>query len=282
MQKPPLDADKTPGGPKDSTAKPGTADANEPPNPFDVPKEMQQQPRNADKTPRAPKDAAPKDPAGAGATSTDGNGADSYRERIEAAEQNVRDLANQVAANRAELERLRMLVESDRENETDPDRFPPMPVSCRPPLLAGGDGVLSPQESDAIDAAWENFEECAQCYREPLADFERQLELYERLRVLYSDTSKFVTKVISVGDQVAKPHYLLENAWAAQKTKIRVDFAKTQTAYDAKLAEFNGKLSEILDRIGQCETELNNNPMWRSTNGTFFYHAMANSYKRTD
>lgn len=280
------------------------------PNPFDVPKELQKPPLDADKTPGGPKDDAPsrsppkdapsaadKPPSDAGAfgaatpsdspRAVDPRGEDdpdagSYRERIAAAEDHVRGLARQVAANRAELERLRLLVESDRDNEVDPDRFPPMPISCRPPRFAGGDGVLSPEESDAIDAAWENYEECTQCYREPLAEFERQLELYERLRVLYSDTSKFVTKVIAVGDQAAKPHYLLENAWAAQKTKIRVDFSKTQTAYDAKLEEFNGRLSGILDRIGECETELNANPMWRATSGTFFYHAMANAYKRTD
>ncbi|MCU0760607.1 MAG: hypothetical protein MUF07_15610 [Steroidobacteraceae bacterium] len=286
LQKPPLDADKTPRGPKSAEPKPKD----------DVKSKDDAKPAEADrragraedargsdvpKDPFRPSDA-PKDGDGDGDGGGGGDGSGSYRERIEAAEQSARDLATQVAATRAELERLRMLLESDRDNETDPDRFPPMPISCRPPRFAGGDGVMTPSQSEAIDAAWENYEECTQCYREPLADFERQLELYERLRVLYSDTSKFVTKVIAVGDQAAKPHYLLENAWAAQKTKIRVDFAKTQAAYDAKLEEFNGRLSEILDRIGACETELNDNPMWRKTSGTFFYHATVNAYRRTD
>lgn len=283
MQKPPLDADKTPRGAKDAAAEGSPSPGGGAPDPFDVDdKDWKPPPRDAAAEGPKPGETDPKEPFRTSDAPKDGDGSATYRERIEAAEQNARALADQVAANRAELERLRLLVESDRDNEVDPDRVPPMPISCRPPVSAGGDAVMTLDASAAADEAWENFEECQQCYREPLAEFERQLVLYERLRVLYSDTSKFVTKVISIGDQAPKPHYLLENAWAAQKTKIRVDFAKTQQAYDAKLEEFNGKLSDILDRIGDCETRLNGNPMWRSTSGTFFYHAMANGYKRTD
>jgi hypothetical protein len=272
MQKPPLDADKTPRGPKD-------APKDSPPKPDPVPNPFDVDDKDWKPSPRDPAIDAPKDDEPAAEEGTpEGDGADSYRERIAAAEQHARDLSAQVANNRAEIERLRMLLESDRESETDPDNIPPVPLSCRPPLR-GGDGILAAGEGDR---EWANFEECQKCYREPLRRFEDQLQLYERLRILYSDTSKFVTKVISVGDQAPKPHYLLENAWAAQKTKIRVDFAKTQQAYDAKLAEFNGKLGGILDEIGECETTLNNNPMWRATSGTFFHQTMANSYKRTD
>ena len=57
-------------------------------------------------------------------------------------------------------------------------------------------------------------------------------------------------KVIDTGDKAPKPHYLLENAWAAQKLDLRVTFAKTQQAYDAKLKEFNAKLTVTLDEIG--------------------------------
>jgi hypothetical protein len=218
---------------------------------------------------------APKDPAEADSgAAPEGD----YRERIAAAENHARELAQQVARNRAEIERLKLLLESDRDAEPQPDRFPPMPLSCRPPSIEG-DGVQRPDEADA---AWAHFERCQQCYAQPLADFERQLQLYEQLRVLYSGTRDYVTKVIDLGDKLPKPHSLLEGAWAAQKLSIRQSFDGTKKAYDAKLIEFNDRLADILDRIGRCETELNNNPMWRQTSGLFFHQTMANSYKRSD
>lgn len=201
-----------------------------------------------------------------------------YRERVAAAEAHARELSQQVARNRAEIERLKLLLESDKDAEPQPDRFPPMPLSCRPPGIEG-DGV---QRASQAEAAWAHFERCQQCYAQPLADFERQLQLYEQLRVLYSGTRDYVTKVIDLGDKLPKPHSLLESAWAAQKLSIRQSFDGTKKAYDAKLIEFNGRLSEVLDRIGRCESELNNNPMWRQTSGVFFHQTMANSYKRTD
>lgn len=261
------------------------------PNPFDVPAHSDWKPPPRDGADEAPKldgsamdDESPPDEPAVGDAAEGG----SYRDRIAAAEQANRDLAAQVERNRAEIERLRFLLESDRDNEPSPANLPPMPLSCRPPApeTPAGDGVLSPGESealdDAFDAAWEQFEECKRCYQQPLADFEAQILLYEKLRGIYSGTKKYVTNVITTGDSLAKPHYLLENAWAAQKLDIKVAFAKTGQAYDAKLIELNDKLSLILDRIGECETSVNNNPMWRQTSGLFFHQTMANSYKRSD
>ncbi|MEO3679250.1 hypothetical protein ABGI61_09450 [Rheinheimera sp. FR7-31] len=204
---------------------------------------------------------------------TDGQ---SYAERLAAAEQHVLQLAEQIGANRAELERLKLLLEQDRDNEPSTDNLPPLPLSCKPPQV-DGDGIVRDG-----DAQWENFERCQQCYAQPLADLENQLLLYERLRVIYRSTKDYVNNAITLGDKVPKPHTLLENAWAAQKFSINQSFEKTKQAYDAKLPELNDKLSEILDRVGQCETDFNNNPMWRQTSGFFFYNTMATSYKRSD
>ena len=132
------------------------------------------------------------------------------------------------------------------------------------------------------DAQWENFERCQQCYAQPLSDLENQLLLYEKLRVYYRSTKDYVNNVITLGDKAPKPHSLIENAWAAHKYAINQTFSKTKQAYDNKLPELNDKLSSILDRIGQCETDYNNNPMWRDTAGIFFLNTMATSYKRTD
>ncbi|MEO3864717.1 hypothetical protein [Rheinheimera fenheensis] len=199
-----------------------------------------------------------------------------YAERLAAAEQHVLQLAEQIGANRAELERLKLLLEQDRDNEPSADNLPPLPLSCKPPQV-DGDGIVRDG-----DAQWENYERCQQCYAQPLADLENQLLLYERLRVIYRSTKDYVNNAITLGDKIPKPHALLENAWAAQKFSINQSFEKTKQAYDAKLPELNDKLSEILDRVGQCETEFNNNPMWRQTSGFFFYNTMATSYKRSD
>ncbi len=284
------------GMPGPAAAQSGAKPENKPPDPFDVPAGLKAPPVSSpDKDPKAGKDPkadkADKAPADAGAdTEADAStpAAEGYRQRIEAAEAHVRQLASQVADNRAEIERLRLLLESDRDNEPDPANLPPMPLSCRPPppAVRSGDGVVRPSESraldEAFDAAWEQFEACQRCYHQPLADFEAQILLYEKLRSLYADTKKYVDRVITTGDALAKPHYLLENAWAAQKLDLRVTFAKTGQAYDAKLLEFNDRLGGILDRIGECEATVNNNPMWRRTSGLFFHQTMANSYKRPD
>jgi hypothetical protein len=272
----PKPKDKDGAEPKPKDKPEDKPDGAAPPNPFEVPEGWK--PSGGSASSKAPKDEdtqAPKDPADADSgAAPDG----SYRERIAQAEAHARDLARQVASNRAEIERLKLLLESDRDAEPQPDRLPPMPLSCRPPTIEG-DGV---QRSSTADAAWAHFERCQQCYAQPLADFERQLLLYEQLRVLYGSTRDYVTRVIDLGDKLPKPHSLLENAWAAQKLSIRRSFDGTRKAYDAKLLEFNDRLSEILDRIGVCEAELNNNPMWRRTSGLFFHQTMATSYKRTD
>ena len=204
------------------------------------------------------------------------NADSSYQQRIGEAEQHVQTLSQQVSANRVELERLRLLLEQDSHNEPDADNFPPLPLSCKPPQIEG-DGLIRDG-----DAQWENYERCQQCYVQPLADLENQLLLYEKLRVYYRSTKDYVNNVITLGDKAPKPHSLIENAWAAQKYAINLSFSQTKTAYDNKLPELNAKLSSILDRIGQCETDFNNNPMWRQTAGIFFYSTMATSYKRSD
>jgi hypothetical protein len=269
-------------------------------NPFDIPKDAKDAAVVSDKDKAASGDAAVKDkPAGdkdkpgadkpgqqGGAdkdkTATeqdkaqDSSDGQSYAERLAAAEQHVLQLSEQIGANRAELERLKLLLEQDRDNEPSTDNLPPLPLSCKPPQV-DGDGIVRDG-----DAQWENFERCQQCYAQPLADLENQLLLYERLRVIYRSTKDYVNNAITLGDKIPKPHTLLENAWAAQKFSINQSFEKTKQAYDAKLPELNDKLSDILDRIGRCETDFNNNPMWRQTSGFFFYNTMATSYKRSD
>lgn len=260
-------------------------------NPFDIPKDAKLADVTVDKNKDASagttadkgKDKPPqntdkdkdKPEPKADDNSTDGSDS-SYQQRLAAAEQHVEALAAQVSANRAELERLRLLLEQDRNNEPDAGNFPALPLSCKPPQIEG-DGIT--RDGDTL---WQNFERCQQCYAQPLADLENHLLIYEKLRVIYRSTKDYVNNAIRLGDKVPKPHTLLENAWAGQKYAINQSFEKTKQAYDAKLPELNSTLSDILDRLGQCETDFNNNPMWRQTAGIFFYNTMATSYKRSD
>lgn len=288
---PPLNAQDKDDKPPVEQAEPETH------NPFDIPKDAKPvdvtvdknkdasagnradkdkdkpQPQNTDKDKdKAGQDTPQPKPDNGGTQSSDA----SYQQRIAAAEQHVQALSEQVSANRAELERLRLLLEQDRDNEPDADNLPALPLSCKPPHI-DGDGLVRDG-----DAQWENFERCQQCYAQPLADLEQHLLVYEKLRVIYRSTKDYVNNAITLGDKVPKPHTLLENSWAGQKYAINQSFEKTKQAYDAKLPELNSTLSDILDRVGQCETDFNNNPMWRQTAGIFFYNTMATSYKRSD
>ncbi len=204
-----------------------------------------------------------------------------YRERIDALERHVRELHERTARDRAELERLRLLVEEDRENQPDPSRLPPMPLSCRPPADE------EPLESGRIrdskrSEAWAAYDDCQRCYAEPLADLDRQLELYERLRILYSGAKTDLAKMIAAGDMAPKPHYMVDSAWQAQKQKINIAFQGTQAAYDGKHAEFRDRLTGIVDQLGRCEAEHNGNPMWRETSGKLFIESISASYRRND
>ncbi|WP_146908902.1 hypothetical protein [Arenimonas daejeonensis] len=202
---------------------------------------------------------------------------DDYADRIAGMEQHVRDLHEQAVRDRAEVARLRLLVEEDRDSEPDPDNLPPMPLSCRPPTPGVSGDVIG-----ANDHRWDDYEACQSCYAEPLAELEKQLELYERLRILYSSAKSDLSKMMAAGDMAPKPHYMVDSAWQAQKQKINVAFQQTQKAYDDKHLEFRDKLAGIVDAIGVCEARHNNNPMWRETTGRLFLETVSSSYRRND
>ncbi|MBY9065324.1 hypothetical protein K1X12_00345 [Hyphomonas sp. WL0036] len=288
----------------DGITRPGTPPAEPKPgevaNPFDVDKPPPEVPGDKDKDATAGKpDETPKDNpfAGEGTTTAGGpvelkpedfdpsnapkDDADApvdadYAERLDAAEQRIADLNRQASANRAEIEQLRMLVESDRKNEPDPSNLPPLPLSCRPP-------AIDRSEADAaVEAGWENFEACKACFSAPLTELDELMLNYERLRIILMSTAEFVNTAITMGDTVPKPHQFVEMSWAKEKAGIQKSFQGTKDAYDAKRAEFNDKLSGILDELGKCEADLNNNPMWRSTDGQLFYQTMKASYQRAN
>lgn len=242
--------------PKDSLENPFTGEAT-----TGIGRPIELKPEDFDPS-NAPKDEAPVD--------------DGYQDRLNQAEQRIQDLHRQASANRAEIERLRMLVESDRQNEPDPSNLPPMPLSCRPPSIERG------VSDNAAEAAWRNYDDCQACYREPLAQLDELMLNYERLRILYMSTADFVGTAITMGDTVPKPHQFVEMAWAKEKAGIQKSFQQTKEAYDSKWAEFNDRLIGLLDEVGRCEADLNNNPMWRETEGRLFYNTIKASYQRTN
>jgi hypothetical protein len=200
---------------------------------------------------------------------------DGYTDRLADAERRINELDRQASANRAEIERLKMMQESDREMEPNPSNLPPMPLTCRPPAVERDD-------DEEMGAAWDNYDACQACYRDPFRELDELLLNYERLRIIYMSTADFVSTAITMGDTVPKPHQFVEMAWAQQKADIQKSFQGTKDAYDAKWAEFNDEMTGVLDAIGQCEADLNNNPMWRSTEGEMFYRTIRASYQRTN
>ncbi|MBA4226796.1 MAG: hypothetical protein C0456_09200 [Hyphomonas sp.] len=291
-----------------------TGKPDEVPNPFDVDKPLPDVPRDKDKDATAgkPEDkpkAGPPNPFTGEATTSSGRpielkpedfdpgnapkddaapgeevpGSDpepapvdeGYTDRLAEAEARINELNRQASANRAEIERLRMLVESDREMEPDPSNLPPMPLTCRPPAVEN-------EFDEEMSAAWDNYDACEACYREPFRELDELLLNYERLRIIYMSTADFVSTAITMGDTVPKPHQFVEMSWAQQKAEIQKSFQGTKDAYDAKWAEFNDKMTGILDELGRCEAEHNNNPMWRTTEGEMFYRTIRASYQRTN
>ncbi len=305
----------------DAAPKPGETQRAEPkpgegPNPFDVDKPPPETPRDKDKEATAgkpedkPKDSppanpfagepttssgrpvelkpgdfdpgnAPKDEPGAGDASGEETAAgeapvdDAYNDRLAQAEQRIEALDRQASANRAEIERLRMLQESDRAMEPDPSNLPPMPLTCRPP-------AVEREDDEEMSSAWDNYDACEACYRDPFEDLDELLLNYERLRIIYMSTADFVSTAITMGDTVPKPHQFVEMSWAQQKADIQKSFQGTKDAYDAKWAEFNDEMTSILDELGVCEADHNNNPRWRVTEGEMFYRTIKASYQRTN
>ncbi|MEH6409315.1 MAG: hypothetical protein V7741_02230 [Hyphomonas sp.] len=303
-----------PGSPETGAPKPDEA-----PNPFDVDKPLPEVPRDKNKDSTAgkpedkPKDASPENPfvgepttssgrpielkpedfdpgnapkddassEDAGAQDTGGEDAgpapvdDDYADRLAEADRRIEDLSRQASANRAEIERLRMLQESDRAMEPDPSNLPPMPLTCRPPAVEG-------EDDEEMSSAWDDYDACEACYREPFRELDELLLNYERLRIIYMSTADFVSTALTIGDTVPKPHQFVEMSWAQQKADIQKSFQGTKDAYDAKWAEFNAEMTSVLDELGRCEAQHNNNPMWRSTEGEMFYQTIKSSYQRTN
>ncbi len=301
--------------PKPGEAKPDVPKPEGAPNPFEVDKPLPELPRDKDKDATAgkpedkPKDTPPANPfAGEATTGTGrpielkpedfdpgnapkddprpGDAAvdepageapvdEAYDDRLAEAERRIENLSREASANRAEIERLRMLQESDRKMEPDPSNLPPMPLTCRPPAVDG-------EDDEEMSSAWDDYDACEACYREPFRELDELLLNYERLRIIYMSTADFVSTAITMGDTVPKPHQFVEMSWAQQKADIQKSFQGTKDAYDAKWAEFNAEMTEVLDELGTCESEHNNNPMWRSNEGEMFYRTIKASYQRTN
>jgi uncharacterized protein YukE len=286
----PFDVDKPPPEvPRDkdkdaSAGKPEDKPKDSPPNPFageptsSSGRPIDLKPEDFDPS-NAPKDDAPSEDAGSEDMGSEDAGPapvdDDYADRLAEADRRIEDLNRQASANRAEIERLRMLLESDREMEPDPSNLPPMPLTCRPPAVDG-------EDDEEMSSAWDDYDACEACYREPFEEMDELLLNYERLRIIYMSTTDFVSTAITMGDTVPKPHQFVEMSWAQQKADIQKSFQGTKEAYDAKWAEFNAEMTEVLDELGRCEAEHNNNPMWRSNEGEMFYRTIRASYQRTN
>jgi hypothetical protein len=247
--------------------KPGEA-----PNPFDVPQDTD----------------TPDDNATAGGT--DGRDEptpqDSRDGRLSDVDARIDALNSEVRDNRNRIQELEFLIDQDRENVPDPDRLPPLPLSCfdAPPPGGGGSSVRMEREDvgSASDEPFAERHDCQRCFLDEMDGIEELMGLYEQLRIIYTNTMPFRDRAYIVGDALAGSHQLSGLMWARQKADIEQSVSGMQAAYDAKLKEFNTRLADHLDRLGECEIQYGGDPRWRQIEGQLFYHGIANAYRRTN
>jgi hypothetical protein len=280
--------------------KPGEA-----PNPFDIPKDAKPADVEPDRdlptgdkpgeTPNPfdiPKDTDPPDAPDVDATAggTDGRDEptpqDSREGRLSDVDARIDALNNELRDNRTRIQELEFLIEQDRENVPDPDRLPPLPLSCfdAPPPGGGGSSVRMEREDvgSASDEAFAERHDCQRCFLDEMDGIEELMGLYEQLRIIYTNTMTFRDRAYIVGDALAGSHQLSGLMWARQKADIEQSVSGMQAAYDAKLEEFNTRLAGHLDRLGECEMQYGGDPRWRRIEGQLFYHGIANAYRRTN
>ena len=167
--------------------------------------------------------------------------------------------ATQLAQLQNDVTTLYMLVERDRVAEPDPTF-----------------GGVGPMPSNCFDNP-----ACAACFNEVNERLVNQMELYERLRSIYSTHRSFAEYVVMTGDALSGFHQLEQAAWYGIKLDIKQAQMNVTKAYNNKYGEFNKKLDGILRDFGQCEARHGNDD-WYERHGKLFYNALIAGYRVYD
>ena len=173
------------------------------------------------------------------------------------------EMAEEVASELSQLQgdvaTLYMLVEQDREAIPDPTF-----------------GGVDPMASNCYDDP-----ACADCFDAANGKLVEQMELYEKLRSIYSTHRSFAEYVVMTGDALSGFHQLEQAAWYSTKLMIKQAQMNVTRAYNEKFAEFNTKLDGILREFGECEAILGVDD-WYDRNGKLFYNSLINGYRVYD
>lgn len=178
----------------------------------------------------------------------------------------------------SDIQQLYLLVEQDRAAEPDPTfgGIAPMPSSCFAhssisPRLGIGTTVTTTEDYSA----------CAECFDAANERLVARMENYEKMRAIYATYRSYAEYVVMTGDAFSGFHQLEQAYWYKVKLQIKESQMNVTRAYNAKFAEFNRDLDEILREFGRCEA-MNGDDSWYQRHGVIFYNSLINSYRVHD
>lgn len=149
-----------------------------------------------------------------------------------------------------------------------------------PPGMPAIPSFCAEEEEGATSTVSDSRGDCARCFVEARAEFEKVRYNLEQLRVIYKCTKDFSKKAIAFGDNTSGIHAVSGLAWQAQKVKIEASVKDMEKAYDLKYTELIGKLQESLFELAVCEEQFGTRD-WYDRYGYMFYEFVKEKYKRS-
>jgi hypothetical protein len=144
---------------------------------------------------------------------------------------------------------------------------------------AAYDPNYSPPGSPEVPISCET-EECMQCYERSVNRINFVRQTFERLRAIYSSTTKMANAAIAFGDTTSGIHAVTGLAWQSSKIGIMQELEKLGKTYDEKYTGLLATLQSALQDMAKCEQEHFDNPDWYNRFGFIYYTFMADRYRR--
>ncbi len=149
-----------------------------------------------------------------------------------------------------------------------------------PPGMPSIPSFCAEEEEGAASTVSDSRGDCARCFVEARAEFEKVRYNLEQLRVIFKCTKDFSKKAIAFGDNTSGIHAVSGLAWQAQKVKIETSVKDMEKAYDLKYTELIGQLQESLFELAVCEEQFGTRD-WYDRYGYMFYEFVKEKYKRS-
>ena len=173
-----------------------------------------------------------------------------------------------------EIQRQLGSSDNDARPQMNPRGGPRLPSSC----LNSDPGAVD-QNEDSYDSRLFTSAGC-QCLADAYEVLDRRRLNLERLRIIYSSAMEKINAGIAFGDDVSAVHGVSGLVWQSQKMIIlKESIPNLNKAYDDKYLEMMEALEEILQKIGDCESQLGFED-WYNMAGFIYYQFMVDKYKR--